>query len=179
MIRGQQRALAALNVLGGVAVLTSYVYAFSYPGEIRAGLWGGVPESLRSFYTVNMLLAALGYFPFTWLYVWKVTPEEVGTATRVPYALLFALYALVLVPSALWLPMTARMIEAPGWGLWWGIRAVLALVALGSTGLLLLSWRYAHARPGTASRLAALGSIPFFTQTAILDALIWPAYYPS
>lgn len=162
-----------------MAVLASYVYAFSYSSEIRAGLWGGVPESLRSLYTVNMLLAALGYFPLTWLFLWKAKPEEVEAATHVPYASLFVLYGLVLIPSALWLPMTARMLEDPGPGLWWSIRGVLAFVALGSTGLLLLSWRFAQRRPGTASRLAALGSVPFFTQTAILDALIWPAYFPT
>jgi len=61
----QNLALALLNALGGVAVLGSYAYAFSYSSELRAGLWGGVPDSLQPIYTGNMLLAAAGYFPFT------------------------------------------------------------------------------------------------------------------
>ena len=120
----QNLALALLNALGGIAVLGSYAYAFSYSSELRAGLWGGVPESLQPIYTVNMLLAAAGYFPFTWR------------------------------------------------------RVVRALVGIGATGLLLLAFRFARTQGGVANWAAAIGSIPFFVQTAILDAIVWPAYYP-
>lgn len=175
----QQRALALLNVVGGIAVLGSYLYAFSYSSELRSGLWGGVPESLRPVYTANMLLAAAGYFPLTWLLLFRTTPDDFEAATRIPYAAILLLYALVLIPSALWLPMTAAMLQSPGPLLWAGIRIVLALVGVGTTGLLVSSLRFARARPGAPGWLAVLGAIPFFTQTAILDALIWPAYYPA
>jgi hypothetical protein len=102
--------LLVLNVLGRIAVLGSYVAAFTGSPDFKDGLWGGVPESLRSLYTVNMLLAAAGYLPFTWLFVGATKPAEFRATTGLPYVLPFALYALVLIPSALWLPMTARMI---------------------------------------------------------------------
>jgi len=171
-------ALALLNVLGGIAVLGSYFSAFTGSSEFQGGLWGGVPASLRSFYTVNMLLAAAGYFPFTWLFVVRTKPDEFHAITGFRYALLFGLYALVLIGSALWLPMTARMLLAPDAQIWGGIRIVLALVGIGATGILLLAFRVALTRGGAASWAAAIGSIPFFTQTALLDALIWPAYFP-
>ena len=170
--------LVLLNVLGGIAVLGSYVAAFTGSADFKDGLWGGVPESLRSVYTANMLLAAAGYFPFTWLFARKTTPAEFRAVTGAPYTLLFALYALVLIPSALWLPMTARMIEAPDPQLWFQIRAVLAMVGIGSTGILLAAFRHAAKRGGATSWAAAVGAVPFFLQTAILDALVWPAYYP-
>jgi hypothetical protein len=170
--------LLLLNVLGGIAVLGSYGAAFTGSPDFKDGLWGGVPESLRSLYTVNMLLAAAGYFPFTWLFVRATTPAEFRATTGLPYALLFALYALVLIPSALWLPMTGRMIAAPDAGLWFAIRLVLAAVGIGATGLLLLAFGYALKRRDATSWAAAIGTLPFFLQTAILDALVWPAYYP-
>jgi hypothetical protein len=59
----KRRSLLALNVIGGTAVLASYVVGLgAVPGD---ALWGGVPESLRPLYTVNMFLAAAGYFLFT------------------------------------------------------------------------------------------------------------------
>jgi len=178
-LRREQRALGILNLAGGIAVLASYAWSFTYSSELRAGLWGGIPEAIRPIYTANMLLAAAGYFPFTWLYLFRTTPGELESATGVRYSLLFLLYALVLIPSALWLPMTARMLLDPGLLLWWSIRCVLALVGIGALGLLWLSIRHAQTRPGAASWAAAAGAIPFFTQTAILDALIWPALYPA
>lgn len=171
-------ALALLNVVGGVAVLGSYVAAFTGSPDFQSGLWGGVPESLRSLYTVNMLLAAAGYFPFTWLFVVRTRPDAFRATTGFGYALLFVLYALVLIASALWLPLTARMLLEPDAQLWFWIRVVLALVGVGSTGILLLSFRFALRRGGAANWAAAIGAIPFFTQTALLDALIWPAYFP-
>ena len=171
-------ALALLNVFGGVAVLGSYVAAFTGSPDFQSGLWGGVPESLRSLYTVNMLLAAAGYFPLTWLFVVRTRPDAFHATTGFRYALLFVLYAFVLIASALWLPLTARMLLEPDAQLWFWIRVVLALVGVGSTGILLLSFRFALRRGGAANWAAAIGAIPFFTQTALLDALIWPAYFP-
>jgi len=171
-------ALGLLNVFGGIAVLGSYVAAFTGSSDFQDGLWGGVPASLRSLYTVNMLLAAAGYFPFTWLFVVRTRPDAFHAITGFRYALLFGLYALVLIASALWLPMTARMLLAPDPQLWGWIRIVLALVGIGATGILLLAFRFALTRGGAANWAAAIGAIPFFTQTAVLDALIWPAYFP-
>ena len=56
------RRLALLNLVGGSAVLASYAWGFAERGETVGELWGGIPESLRPFYTLNMLLAAGGYF---------------------------------------------------------------------------------------------------------------------
>jgi len=170
--------LAALNVVGGVLVLVSYVFAFGFAPEVRGALWGGVPESWRPVYTVNMLLAAAGYFPFTWLFVLRTRPAELLAATGVPYAGLGLLYGLVLIPSALWLPLTAQMLADPSPGRWIAVRATLFAVALGATGLLWLALRLARARGGAARWAAFAGTLPFFTQTAILDALVWPAWFP-
>ena len=92
--------------------------------------------------------------------------------------LIFACYAAVLIPSALWLPLTALHIEEPSPVLWASIRAVLFFVGAGSTGLVLVTLRLAR-RLGGASWLAFAGTLPFWLQTAVLDALVWPAFYPG
>lgn len=174
-----RRSLIALNVLGGLAVLASYALAFAYSPAIRVGLWGGVPEVLQPLYTVMMLLAAAGYFPFSWLLVLS----KHATRPAHPMTRLHVLYALVLIPSAMWLPLTAAMIESPSWPMWILVRAVLFGVAAGSTGLMLTTLQMLRDETHPASKalraLAFVSTIPFFVQTGILDALIWPYFYPS
>jgi hypothetical protein len=70
------------------------------------------------------------------------------------------------------------MLEAPNAWLWASIRLVLAAVGVGSLGLVLAirSARPAHA--GVARGCALAGAMAFAFQTAVLDAIIWPAYFP-
>lgn len=171
-------ALAALNVVGGIAVLGSYAWGLSQP-EVAAGLWGGVPEQLRPLYTLNMLLAAAGYFPFTSLLLFGTTEARFEDETGYSYApSLLGAYALVLGPSAAWLPLTALLISEPSAWLGIAIRLDLALVGLGALTLLFFLSRIARRRGGAWARAAVIGCLPFVLQTAVLDALIWPFYWP-
>ena len=174
----EQKSLIALNVLGGTAVLASYVLAFVYSSEIRTGLWGGVPESLRVLYTPCMFVAAAGYFPFSYLLIMRTSADELATLVGWPYRTLHLAYALILIPSAAWLPLTAQMLAAPSSGLWWTIRVVLLLVAAGATALLVALIAIARKRGGVLPWVAVAGCTAFWFQTAILDATIWPAYFP-
>jgi hypothetical protein len=173
MLTGR-RALLSINGVGGPAVLGSYAYCLlSYP-ERAGDFWGGVPEGLRSLYTLNMFLAAAGYLAFTFflLYRWKPAPVRRGLGR------FNLLYALVLIPSAAWMPLTFAMLEAPSDGLWWAIRLVLATVGIASIGLLV---SLAAVRPearSLAHKLAVAGSLAFCLQTAVLDAVVWPAFFP-
>jgi hypothetical protein len=136
-----------------------------------------VPESLRSFYTINMFAAAAGYFLFTPYVLFRLRPEQTRIAGRFGFGLFFALYALVLFPSAIWLQLTERMIAQPSAWMWAVVRLDLACVGLGSIGLLLaLSSLDRTAPRGRA--LAVVGLLPFVLQTAVLDALVWPAFFP-
>lgn len=169
--------LAALNVVGGLAVLGSYAWGLAQP-EVAGGLWGGVPGSLRGLYTVNMLLAAAGYFPFTTLLLFGTSPARFEEDTGFAYApATLGAYALVLVPSALWLPLTAAMLDAPSTLLWLAIRLDLALVGLGALTLLFFLVRIARQRGGAWSWAAVVGCLPFVLQTAVLDAVVWPVFW--
>jgi len=173
-----RRSLLWLNVLGGTAVLGSYAHGLASNPLTRGEVWGGVPEALRPLYTGSMLLAAAGYFAFSFFVFRRLDPLRTRVAGRFGFGAFHALYALILVPSALWMPLTFAMLEAPSGALWAAIRVTLALVGLGSLGLVAA---VATARPADApvARWVALaGALAFSFQTAVLDACVWPAYFP-
>ncbi len=166
-----------INVLGGVAVLGSYVWGIATHPDPGA-VWGGVPESLKPLYTVSMLTAAVGYFFFSGFLLFGVDAERARFAGRQRFGLVNALYLLILVPSALWMPLTFAMLATPSPALWAAIRVVLALVGLGSVGLLIVVATVRPRTPVVAHVLAVVGLVAFVVQTAVLDALVWPAYFP-
>jgi hypothetical protein len=175
--RRWRHALVALNVLGGLAVLGSYTDGLARPGA-AAVLWGGVPEGLRPLYTGSMLLAALGYFPMTGAVLFGLDAGRARVAGRFDYRLFVLLYALILVPSALWMPLTFQMVDTPSPLLWAAIRAVLALVGIGSLGVLAALARVQPGPPRGLRGLALAGAAAFCLQTVVLDALVWPAFFP-
>ena len=71
------------------------------------------------------------------------------------------------------------MVESPSTLLWWLIKVDLATVALGSAGLLAtLCFLDAEKRAG-GHALAVLGLLAFCLQTVVLDAIVWPLYFPT
>lgn len=176
-MQSNQRILAAINVVGGLAVLGSYAWGFIARPDAMGALWGGVPEGARGLYTINMFLAAGGYFLFTFYIVFRRL-RSASERAEAPSPTSFAvLYTTILIPSALWLPMTSVMVNSPSPTLWWLIRVDLALVAAGSVGVLILI-SADRLREWTRARvLAVVGLFPFCLQTVVLDAIVWPIYF--
>lgn len=175
----QQRALLALNVVGGIAVLGSYWAGFASNPQSVGALWGGVPEWLRPAYTVSMFSAAAGYFPFTLLLLFGLDPDKVRVAGHFGFGTFLLLTALILVPSALWMPLTFRVIDAWDPALWIAIRVVLATVGLASLGLLASLVLLAPVASRALHVAAIVGAVAFCVQTALLDATVWTAYFPT
>lgn len=173
-----KRSLLWINVVGGIAVLGSYVWGLASNPLTRGDVWGGVPEALRPAYTANMLLAAAGYFAFSYFVFLRLDPAGTRMGGRFGFGAFHALYALILVPSALWMPLTFAMLEAPSPVLWLAIRLILALVGLGSLGLLVALLSVEAPGAAGARRLAVVGSAFFCLQTVVLDAVVWPAFFP-
>lgn len=171
----ERHTMVAINVVGGLAVLGSYAYCLTTYPERVGEFWGGVPDALRPVYTINMFLAAAGYFAFTFFIMVRMKPEVAGFSL----SRFTALYSSILVPSAMWMPLTFAMLIAPSETLWWTIRLTLAIVGIGSVGLL-AALVLVRPKPGSLShKLAVVGAIAFCMQTAVLDALVWPAFFPS
>ena len=157
-----------LNVLGGIAVLGSYVWGVGLYPELRDAFWGGVPEKMRGLYTVNMFFAAAGYIATFIFFLRKEDADNVGR--------LFLPYTLILIPSALWLPLTVWVLQSPSQWLWIVVRVDLIAVGLG--GLMLLPAIFRTQQGSHALKSATAFILLFFCfQTAVLDALIWPHYF--
>jgi len=172
-----RRALLRLIAIGGTAVLASYLLALD--PEIGGRLWGGIPEGrVRQLYTLNMLLAAVAFFPATWQLVLSTPASALRARTGAGYEVLTLAYAAILMGSALWLPLMALLGEHPSGGLWLAIRAALLVVGAGATALGAMLARLAR-RGSTGARLAALAYVFFWLQTMVLDALVWPHYYST
>lgn len=175
----QKRAMLWINLLGGTAVLGSYAFGLmSHPGEGEA-LWGGVPPELRSVYTTGMLLAAAGYLGFTYFLLVRLDPVEARIERRAAFPAFNGLYLGILVPSALWMPLTWRMIDQPSSALWFGIRLALAIVGLAALGMVIALSLVHPKHPKWAHRLALIGSVALGLHTGMLDALVWPALFST
>lgn len=172
----QQIVLLIINVIGGIAVIGSYIYGLNAQSGGSNILWGGVPENIRPIYFVSMILSALGYFAFLYHILFRLSPSEVSIANTFGFSLFFAIFILILLPSALWMPLTNFYVDAPSTGTWIIVRTILALVGIGSIALVwaLLSLQV---REGVAYWLAVAGSGYFAFHTAILDAIVWAALF--
>jgi len=169
----EQKLLLAVLVVGGLAVVASYVHGFLTHPDYRWAIWGGVSAELKPAYVVSMLLATAGFFPMTTFFLLRVDARNASIAGRFGYGLVLALYVAVLVGSAAWMPLTYAMIETPTVGTWVAIRLVLGVVALAGLGLSFSLLTLNQKTPTRWHRLAVLGSLFFCWQTAVLDALVW------
>lgn len=170
-----RRALLRLIAIGGSAVLASYLLALD--PTIGGSLWGGIPEGrIRDLYTINMFLAAAGFFPATWLLVFATPASALRERTGLGFQAMFVLYAAILMASALWLPLTALYVSAPSIPVWLLVRVVLLVVGGAATVLGGMLVRLALRGPAVAW-LALLAFFFFWLQTMVLDALVWPHYY--
>lgn len=169
----QKQILLVIILVGGSAVLASYILGFLQYPDASQTLWGGIPQNIRPLYTLGMLLGALGYFAYTYFILFRLRPENTRISNRYGYELFNVLYFAILIPSALWLPFTIQAVEQSS-QLWeWIVKIVLAVVAVASLGLLIALLKVEPRQPGWSHKLAVIGCILFCFQTVILDAMIW------
>jgi hypothetical protein len=168
----QKKIMLWIIILGGIAVIGSYAWGLAtHPGNGMA-LWGGVPQWLRTISTANMFLAALGYIIFT-SYLLVLDLETTRVNIRAGFKAFNVLYAAILIPSALWMPLTFAYIANPGNLLWLAVRLVLFIVGLAALGMGSALMSIQPRKPAWFFWLAATGCVFFVIQTALLDALVW------
>jgi hypothetical protein len=176
-MRTEQVILLIINILGGAAVIGSYVLGLKGQSGGANVLWGAVPNSVRPVYTVSMILSALGFFAFIYFILFRLVPGEVLIGGRFGFSMFYAIFLVILVASAFWMPLTNAYVGNPSTGMWIGIRTVLALVGLGSIALMLALLTLQTKVPGISYWLAVAGSGYFAFHTAILDAIVWAALF--
>ncbi len=173
----QQVILLIINVIGGAAVVGSYIHGLVTHPRSGLALWGGTPESVRPVYGVSMLLAALAYFAFIYFILFRFVPDDTHIAGRFGFRLFYAIFLGIFVPSILWMPFTYTYIGNPTTAMWIGIRLVLILVGLSSAALVWALLNLETKEPTIPYWLAVAGSGYFAFHTAILDMLFWPILF--
>ena len=173
----QQVILLIINIIGGAAVIGSYVLGLKGQTGGTNTLWGGVSANLRPIYGVSMILSALGYFAFIYFILFRIVPADVLINGRFGFSLFYIIFLVILIPSAWWMPLTKAHVSNPSTGIWIGVRTVLALVGLGSIALVWALLSLHVKSPGIFYWLAVVGGGYFAFHTAILDAIVWAALF--
>jgi len=173
----RQKILILIIIIGGIAVLASYVFGLKSNSNAVNALWGGVPEKWRGLYTVSMFVSALSYFVFSTFILFKLEVNEIKIFNSLTYSFFLFTFSLILIPSALWMPLSLQMLENPRPIIWMSIRIVLTLVGLASfavtVGLILIQPK----QTGLYYWSSVVTSGFFAFHTGILDAILWPYFY--
>jgi len=175
-VHPQKKTWLAVNAIGGVAVLGSYVHGLLTHPDTRNELWGSMPPELQAVYGVTMWLAAGGYFFFSYYFLVRTEADEVRFG-RFGFGLINALYALIMIASAAWMPLTFVYLDQPSSALWLAVRIDLLGVGIGSIGLIVALFTMKPRAEGLTAVLALLGLLFFAVQTAFLDPLVWPQFF--
>lgn len=170
----EQIILLVINIIGGAAVIGSYVLGVRGKSGSADRLWGGMPKSARPVYYASMSLSAIGYLIFLYFLLFEVIPDSVLIADSLGYWFFYIVFIGLLGFSALWMPLTNKMANEPKSSTWFWIRTVLVMVGLFSCALYWAILSIQEGNQGTMFCLAAIGSGYFAFHTAVLDMLIWP-----
>jgi len=159
--------LKGILAILGPCVLLSYYIAAQYNTKGIDALWGNIPENIKVYYPIGMLVATVGFFPFTYMTVFK---------SKIPKQYIIP-YLLILIPSILWMPLTVYYINHPNEFIWICIRIVLMLVALGAILIYLRMKKEFQADTSFIYKLALFGVFGFIGHTLVLDGLLWPYFF--
>ena len=176
-MRTEQIILLIINILGGAAVIGSYILGLKGQTGGANVLWGNVPINIRPIYTVSMILSALGYFAFLYYIFFRLNPAQISIAGVSGFTMFYVIFLGILIASAFWMPLTNMYVSNPGTGIWIGVRIVLAVVGLASIALFVALLTLQGKVPGTAYWLAVAGSGYFAFHTTVLDAIVWAALF--
>ncbi len=167
----QKIILLLINIVGGIAVISSYIIGLSLKNRGAEALWGGTPASIRPVYTFSMVLAALGYFAFLYFIFFRLSPDIFN------FNILYIIFLGILGASVFWMPLTNLFLANPGTLLWVAIRAVLAIVGISSIALVWVLVSLHTKEVNFAYWLAVAGSAYFAFHTAVLDMILWPIFF--
>jgi hypothetical protein len=173
----KKRLMLLIVLFGGGAVITSYVFgALIYPDSSEI-LWGGVPQNLRPFITVNMFLGATGFFAFTYFILFHQDPKNTRIYNRFGFGVFIVFYLAILIPSALWMPLVYLTLEKAASVFLLAVKIDLIVVGLASVALFFSLLSVEPRQPTWAYWMAAIGSVFFCIQTVLLDAIIWGVFF--
>lgn len=176
----QKIALGLINLIFGSMVLLSYRYGLnkieSLGKDPSKFLWGGVPDILQPIIVVFMFIGAVGYFLFTYNFLFNVSVDKVFLG-RFNYSSLHMLYLLVFLPSMVWLGLTIDYIDSQRNLFDWAVIVIVLFTVAGASILLLLFTIDLKMESGSMYLVYVVGAALFAFHTLFLDALLWTSFF--
>ena len=167
----------------GPLVLASYVYGISHADKPQ-DLWGGIPLSWQAYIVPFMFIAAAGVLIYWWIVFFQFD-QDTFSSLHWPWGYsdgngairLLLAYALVLIPSALWLEST--LFHLSNNYSWTPVLVIgiLMMVAIGNIMLGLLAYG-AYQDGVNGSGLMMIGAVMLGIQCIVNDCIIWSLKFP-
>ena len=167
----------------GPLVLASYVYGISHADKPQ-DLWGGIPLSWQAYIVPFMFIAAAGFLIYWWIVFFQFD-QDTFSSLHWPWGYsdgngairLLLAYALVLIPSALWLEST--LFHLSNNYSWTPVLVIgiLMMVAIGNIMLGLLAYG-AYQDGVNCSGLMMIGAVMLGIQCIVNDCIIWSLKFP-
>ena len=173
----QKLSLILINLIFGSMVLYSYYIGVNKEPELSLKLWGGVPSILQPIIISFMFISAIGYFFFTYNFLFNVDADNVLFLGKFNYWSLHILYLLVLIPSMLWIDLTYKYMKTGNQLDWIIIVSVLFCVAIASIFLFLFTIDTKLENKNFIYLASVIGSSIFVFHTLFLDGLIWTVFF--
>lgn len=173
-----QTLFLSVNVLGGLAVISSYLIGLWYFPEHRNELWGGIQDNWKNVLVLSMLLAAAGYMTFCYFAVFREGANILGKFMFLGPHTISWLTALFLVSAAVWMPASIFYLHT-GNGLWWvATVAVLWITALTLITLtVVVAFSDNQATPMLDRISCTIGLSLITTHCLFVDAIIWVVFF--
>ena len=169
-----QTVFLIINMIGGIAVLGSYVIGLGMFPEYREALWGGVKGNLKTGITISMLFAAVGYLAFCYISLFQNGLEDFNKSDWFNGHTVSVLVALFLISATFWMPSAIAYLKFSD--TYWLIICVVslwitAISLLALLGIVMTSDVTTIAPVSHYIAIIGIGLITF--HCLVFDAIIW------
>tara|TARA_B100001123_G_C15224287_1_gene992567 strand:- start:335 stop:862 length:528 start_codon:yes stop_codon:yes gene_type:complete len=170
MIKKRNILFLLVNLILGFAVILSYIWGLVYYPEYGSALWGKVETNNIPYIIFSMMLAAVGYFVFSFYFL---KYKKFQTFNTLEYLYILSLYIVILFFSALWMPLSIGFINTNN--NFFLILDLVSLYLVGISSLLLTIFliQDKSLRRKLIWKLSVLGGFQFTFHTLIIDAIYW------
>lgn len=164
-----------VNIIGGILVISSYLWGYiNYPFH-RNLLWGNIGLNLQKVFVLSMLFGMLGYF-VSGFWFWKIiNHENFVFGNNYDFQIIITSFSLFLGISALWMPMAIKSVISKN-ELYISIsKLILIIVAILSLFILysIVTSNDIESNIISGKNIAIIGWTILSIHTVIFDCVIW------
>lgn len=176
----QTNIFVLINVVGGIAVLGSYVLCLMMFPEQREALWGGVVGTTRNIVVISMLFSAAGYLAFLYISVFNVSTDLFSDKSLLDGNLILLLALSFLLASTVWMPASVGFLETSN-NVYLNLSvASLWIAALSLVGLLVTVFLTDFSTTSNLPKILSIVGLGMITfHCLVFDAIMWVSNFPK